>query len=96
MLCLRVFINSQFALPEYFCFVVLGCKVIALTPNFSSLIPASGIIILSRSQPALILIVNGVLYAYSITELVISSIKHKSFKAAEPPPLFVTFGTGQP
>ena len=40
--------------------------------------------------------VTGILSTAFTTASVISSIKHKSFSAADPAPLFVTFGTGQP
>ena len=63
----KSFIRSQFALPLYFCLVVLGCNVIALIPNPSSLGPASLIIILFVSQPALIFTVTGMFCAASTT-----------------------------
>ena len=68
----------------------------ALIPNFSNLIPASGITSDDLSQPARILTVTGILGTASTTAAEISSIRHKSFRAAEPAPFFVIFGTGHP
>ena len=67
-----------------------------MTPIFSSLWPASGITKDLTFQPARILTVTGVFGTDSITAAVISSIKHKSLRAAEPAPFFVIFGTGHP
>ena len=65
-------------------------------PIFCNRSPTSGMTILSLSQPALIFTVTGIFGTASITAIVISSIRHRSLSAAEPPPFFVTFGTGQP
>ena len=92
----NLLISSQLALPVYLCIVVLGCKVIAFIPIFSSLFPTSGTTIESLFQPARILTVTGISGTDSTTAAVISSIRQRSFKAAEPAPFLVTFGTGHP
>ena len=68
----------------------------AFIPIFSNRSPTSGTTIDWLSHPALILTVTGTSGTDSTTALVISSIKQRSFSAAEPAPLLVTLGTGQP
>ena len=68
----------------------------ACTPISSNRLPTSGTTIESLFQPALILTVTGISGTASTTAAVISSIRQRSCKAAEPAPFFVTFGTGHP
>ena len=68
----------------------------AFTPMASRRWPTSGTTIDVLSHPARIFTVTGISGTASTTAAVISSIRQRSFKAADPAPRLVTFGTGQP
>ena len=65
-------------------------------PTSSKIRPASLIMILLLSQPALILTVTGISGIASTVLEAILDIKSKFLSAADPPPFLVTLGTGQP
>ena len=68
----------------------------AFTPMASRRWPTSGTTIDVLSHPARIFTVTGISGTASTTAAVISSIRQRSFKAADPAPRLVTFGTGHP
>ena len=91
-------IASQSALPEYRSAAVRPCRATAETPALRAVSAASRKVVWSASMPLRIFTVTGIPpREASVTAVVTMASNRSCFHGrAEPPPLRVTLGTGQP